>query len=189
MYAWSLTCSPTGSNASLAPPSSTTTSTTSIIPDVPGTYKATLTVTDGFHSLVPLPPSVQPCPQNLPPGQSGQQATVTFVASSDAAFADIKINDASYIVQGLPISQVTNKGNQKDLVKLLRQAVSEIQKGHYCKAVEKLTQAIQRTDGVALRGAPDLNGDGRDWVTNAAAQTAVYADLSEALTAITGRAP
>ena len=162
-----------GSNASLAPLSSTTTSTTSIIPDVPGTYKATLTVNDRFHSPVPLLPSAQ-------------VATVTVVASSDADFADTNINDASHIVQGLPISQVTNKGNQKDLVKLLRQAMSEIQKGHYCKAVEKLNQAILRTDGFPLRNALDLTGDGRDWITNAAAQTAVYADLSAARTAITG---
>jgi DNA-binding transcriptional MocR family regulator len=91
-----------------------------------------------------------------------------------------------FLASALPISQVTNRGNQKDLVKLLRQATSEINKGHYCKAVEKLNQAILRTDGFPLRNALDLKGDGRDWITNAAAQTAVYADLSAALTAITG---
>jgi hypothetical protein len=172
-YVWSLTMKPMGSNASLAPPSSTTTSTTSIVPDVPGTYKVTLTVNDGFHSPVPLLPS-------------GQVATVTVVASSDADFADTNINDASHIVQGLSISQVTSKGNQKDLIKLLRQAESEIQKGHYCKAVEKLNQAISRTDGFPLRNALDVSGEGRDWITDAAAQTAVYADLSAARAAITG---
>ena len=81
---------------------------------------------------------------------------------------------------------MTSKRNQKDLIKLLRQAEREIDKAHYCKAVEKLNLAILRTDGVQLRGKPDPDGDGRDWITDPTAQATIFADLDAARTAITG---
>jgi hypothetical protein len=49
-----------------------------------------------------------------------------------------------------------------------------------------LNQAILRTDGFPLRDALDASGEVRDWITDATAQTAVYANLNAARTAITG---
>ncbi|MEQ1559942.1 MAG: hypothetical protein ABL933_13520 [Methyloglobulus sp.] len=80
-------------------------------------------------------------------------------------------------VNGLPLNQVTNKGNQKDLANILRKAVRNIQNANYCKAVEKLDQAIERTDGCPLRGKPDTKNKTRDWITSCTAQIAVYNNL------------
>ena len=53
------------------------------------------------------------------------------------------------------------------------------------EAINKLQKAILRTDGCELRGAPDDNGPGRDWITECAAQSSVYGTLNSALGALT----
>ena len=42
-----------------------------------------------------------------------------------------------------------------------------------------------RTDGCVLRGDPDGNGPGRDWITDCTAQTEAYNLLTDALDALT----
>ena len=53
------------------------------------------------------------------------------------------------------------------------------------RARDKLQKSIDRTDGCALRGTPDGDGDRRDWITDCAAQTPVYGLLTTALGALT----
>jgi hypothetical protein len=183
-FAWSLTCSPTGSKASLA---SITKSTTSIIPDVPGIYAATLTVTDNFHSLFHSPSLVQPCPTPLPSVQSPQQTTVTFVADTAQLFAVTQIVSANTLVSSLVATQVTTSGNQTAFGNFLSQAVTAIQAGKTADAITKLNNAIQRTNGCAINSppAPDGPGPGMDWVTDCAVQTSLLAYLNAALSALT----
>jgi hypothetical protein len=185
-FAWSLTCSPTGSNAGLAS-SSIPTATTSIIPDVPGTYAATLTVTDSFHFLPPPPSPVQPCPASLPSVQSPQQTTVTFIADTAQLFAVTQIISANKLVSSLVATQVTTSGNQTAFGNFLSQAVTAIQAGKTADAITKLNNAIQRTNGCAINNppAPDGPGPGMDWVTDCAVQTSLLAYLNAALSALT----
>jgi hypothetical protein len=50
--------------------------------------------------------------------------------------------------------------------------------------MELITQAIERTDGCVLRGVVDGGGQGRDWVTDCAAQATLYSSLIMALEAV-----
>ena len=52
-------------------------------------------------------------------------------------------------------------------------------------AIDKLQNAMERTDGCVLRGAPDGNGPARDWITDCDAQEFVYPLLHEALETLT----
>lgn len=47
-----------------------------------------------------------------------------------------------------------------------------------------LEKSIERADGCALRGRPDGNGPGRDWITACEAQVRIYNFLKEALDAL-----
>ncbi len=63
-------------------------------------------------------------------------------------------------------------------------AVKDIRAGDIAGAIDQLNQAISRTDGCALRGAPDGSGPGFDWITDCAAQGPIYDDLTAALNAL-----
>jgi hypothetical protein len=67
----------------------------------------------------------------------------------------------------------------------LSHAVIALQKGKRGEARHEIEHAIARTDGCALRGTPDGNGPGRDWITTCSAQEQVYTPLIAALAAIT----
>ena len=47
-----------------------------------------------------------------------------------------------------------------------------------------IEQALKRTDGCALRGTPDGNGPGMDWITDCPTQLDLYGRLMDALNAI-----
>jgi len=47
-------------------------------------------------------------------------------------------------------------------------------------------QVIERTDGCILRGSPDGNGGGRDWITDCAVHATLHEQLTAALYALTG---
>jgi len=66
-------------------------------------------------------------------------------------------------------------------------AVKALQKSppHTATAIDKIEKAIERTDGCVLRGSPDGNGSGMDWITDCSAQAEVYRLLNEALGALT----
>jgi hypothetical protein len=175
-YAWAITTAPAGS---LAPLSGPTSSTPNFTPDVPGTYTVTLNVSDPYGP--------------------GTADAVVITAGTASDYVVQKIACATNIIGGLSPNQVTNQGNKTALLKLLGNAVAAKQGDHQHSddgedgkggdespdrfnvrmALKKLSQAITRTDGCALRGIPDGNGKERDWITDCAAQLPVYACLKE----------
>jgi len=160
-FAWSFFETPAGSAAAL---SGATTATPSLVPDLPGVYVVRLVVHDGFEPSEP------------------DDVRVTVI--SGAEFAENATMDALELVVALPASSVTTSGNQRALGNFLSQAIEALQIGDLATAQHKLAQAIGRTDGCALRGAPDGNGPGRDWITSCADQQAAYDLLQQALAAI-----
>ncbi len=155
-FSWTITNKPASSTAVISNSSS---AIAAFVPDQPGTYQATLTVSDHIGSGTPVVTTFT--------------ATEVLVPSS----AESKIITAINLVNGLPLNQVTNKGNRKDLANILRKAIRNLQNANYCKAVEKLDQAIERTDGCSLRGKPDTKNKTRDWITSCTAQVTVYNNL------------
>lgn len=88
------------------------------------------------------------------------------------------------IITALPLAAVTTRGNQNALTNFLSQAIVAIQNNHLATARDKVEEAIERTDGCVLRGAPDGSGPGRDWITSCAAQMDIYDLLTAALAAL-----
>lgn len=160
-YAWTLMI-PTTSHAVLDTP---TAPTATFVADVVGNYSATLTVSD--HLGAGMPDAV----------------AITAVSAEDLAQAVIV--DACTILSALSDTAVTTGGNQNALLNSLTQAATALEAGDIEEAINKLTKAIIRTDGCILRGEPDGNGPGRDWVTNCGAQEELYDLLTAALDAIT----
>ena len=157
-FAWSLTSRPPGSSAS---PSNANQLTASFIPDVAGTYIARLTVSD--------------------PVGDGPPDEVRITATTASQYAVTQIQAAASIAVSLPSTAVTTGGNQNALSGFLAAATVALDGGDTAEAIHKLQQAISRTDGCALLGAPDGNGPGRDWVTTCAAQENIYPLLRAAL--------
>ena len=160
-YQWAVTSKPVGSAASLT---NATSAMASITPDVSGTYELTLTVSDFLESGAPV--------------------TVSFVASTAEEFAQVEIIEVSTSVVGLEPAEITTAGNQNAFGNFLTNTMEQIQKGNVDKAIADLEKAIARTDGCALRGAPDGNGAGMDWVTTCEAQASIYDSLVAALEAL-----
>ncbi len=98
---------------------------------------------------------------------------------------EVQILHAGAVIGALTSAQVTTKGNQTALGNFLIQATNDLQKGDVAKAIGKLQEAIGKTDGYALRGAVDVSGPGRDWITDRQAQADVYALLTGAVAALT----
>jgi len=161
-YAWTLISSPAGSTATLT---GADTETPSLTPDMEGLYVVQLAVSDFIGPSLP--------------------DSVEITATNAETFAEIKIQTASEAITGLPPSSVTTKGNQTAINNFLIQATAAIQAGRLTKAQDKLQKAIKRTDGCVLRGEPDGNGPGRDWITDCEAQVEAYNLLNDALAALT----
>jgi hypothetical protein len=157
-YQWTVTSKPVGSAASLT---NATSATASITPDVSGTYELTLMVSDFLEAGTPV--------------------TVSFVASTAEEFSQMQIISVSTVIVALEPAEITTAGNQEAFGNFLTNTMSQIQKGNLNKAIADLEKAIARTDGCALRGSPDGNGAGMDWVTTCDAQASIYNSLVEAL--------
>lgn len=165
-YQWVLTTKPAGSTAVIVSP---TAATASIVPDLPGAYSVTLTPSDFLGA--------------------GTPATATFTASTTQSYIEQRLREASAIAETLSGNDVSSKGNQKDFVKLLQKALKDAQHGRYSKAIKSVDNAIIRTDGVPLRGTPDLAGNSRDWILKPSAQTAIYSRLTQVRNVLNGMLP
>jgi hypothetical protein len=110
---------------------------------------------------------------------------VEVTAVTAGTYASVQILAADQEVASLDPSEVTTAGNQNALLNFLSQALVAIDEGDNAEAIQKLEKAIQRTDGCALRGSPDGNGPGRDWISTCDAQAPVYQALTDALDALT----
>lgn len=160
-FSWTLVA-PEGSLASL---SAESTAQPSFTPDAPGTYTATLVVSDPFG------------------GASADSVVVMAITAEQ--FAAEQIVNALNTVGGLTTEQWAARGHRQALQNYLTQALAALQIGDVDEAGSKLRQAIERTDGCALRGSPDGNGSGRDWVTDCSAQMTLHEQLTTALDALT----
>jgi hypothetical protein len=159
-FSWTL-AAPVGSVAALA---GATDPIASVVPDVPGSYVATLTVSDPFGGI------------------SSATVTVSVISGNDyAAAAILKALDA---LRGLRLDQVTTRGNRTAMQNFLVQALAAIEAGDFAEARSKVAAAIERTDGCPLRQAPDGNGPERDWIVDCEAQAVVFDLLRDALAAI-----
>ena len=161
-FLWSLSSAHAGSTATL---SGATSATAFLTLDVGGQYEVALVVNDFI-------------------GPSEADTVVITAATADT-FAEIQIESGNETLVLLPPETVTTGGNQEALTAFLSQTTVAIQTENLQLAVIQLERAIARTDGCALRGAPDGNGPGRDWITDCDAQAEVYGSLTEALAAIT----
>jgi len=161
-FAWAITSAPGGSLAAL---NGVDTGTPDFVPDLEGSYVVELTVSD------PIGP--------------GAPDEVEIMATAAEEFAEIQIVDADEVIVLIPLEDVTTEGNQTALTKFLQQAMTAILEDDIEAAIDKLEKSILRTDGCVLRGSPDLNGKGRDWITDCAAQTEAYDLLTSALDALT----
>jgi hypothetical protein len=160
-FSWTL-AAPAGSVAALA---GATNPIASFIPDEPGSYVATLMVSDPFG------------------GVSAATVTVSVITGQD--YAATAILDALRTLRGLRLDQVTTRGNRTAMQNFLVQALAAIDAGDLAEARSKVTAAIERTDGCALRHTPDGNGPERDWITDCEAQAVLFDLLSAALAAMT----
>jgi hypothetical protein len=158
IYEWMISAAPIGSVAGLI---GANTVNPMFVPDVDGVYTVTLVVRD----------SIGP----------GAPDSLTVTSTNASTFAQIQIVVAVNIIKDLTGAQVTNQGNQNALTNFLSQAIQALALGDIAEAIQKLKNAIMRTDGCALRGEPDGNGSGRDWITDCAAQSPTYLALKAAL--------
>ena len=160
-FSWTL-AAPAGSMAALA---GATGAIATFMPDEPGNYVATLTVIDPFG------------------GVSAASVTVSVITGED--YAATAILNALRTLRGLRLDQVTTRGNRTAMQNFLVQALAAIEAGDLAEAKSKVAAALERTDGCALRQAPDGNGPERDWIVDCEAQAVVFDLLSAALAAIT----
>ena len=160
-YQWSFASKPVGSTATFSSPNMPS---TTFAADVPGVFVARLTVSD--------------------PMGAGEPDDVQITVATPSHYAVVKLHSAGDIVEELPLPDVTNRGNQNAVMEFLADATAALNAGNLAGARHKIEQAIERTDGCALRGLPDPNGQGRDWIITCAAQGLVYPLLVDALSAI-----
>jgi hypothetical protein len=162
LYSWSISSAPDGSTASPAPPTSIT---PLLIPNVEGQYVVELLVSDFIGPSEP--------------------DTVVITATDVSTFPELQIEAGNTQIVSLQPESVTTGGNQQALTNYLAQATVALQSENTTQAANRLEQAIARTDGCALRGSPDGNGPGRDWITDCDSQEGIYAALTSVLAAIT----
>jgi PKD domain len=156
-FSWTLAI-PAGSSAALTDQLSPMPMFT---PDVPGDYVATLTVSDPF-------------------GATSAPASVVVSAIWPGNYAQTQVVYALNMIGRLTSAQVTTRGNQNAMQQHLGQVLAALRAGDAVTALDKLMKTIERTDGCVLRGAPDGEGEGRDWITDWDAQARVYQLLMSA---------
>ena len=153
-FSWSFVQTPTGSTATLT---GAGTDMPSFVPDLPGGYVVQLVVSDPFGDSAP------------------DTVTITVITGEDCA--ENALTETLDFVANLPPDRVTTKGNQEAFTGFLSQAIRAIQRDDIDGALRKIGNALERTDGCTLRGGPDGNGTGRDWITDCGDQAVVFALL------------
>lgn len=160
-FQWTISTAPAGSIAALT---NANAPMASLTPDVDGIYELALDVSDAIGL--------------------GTPDTAQITATTAETFSEVQIVTADVVVVGLSAGQVTTSGNQNALSNFLDQAVAAIQEGDIPEAIDKLEKALTRTDGCILRGSPDGNGKGRDWIIDCSVQLELYDLLNAARSAL-----
>ncbi len=153
-YLWQIFSGPDESQATIKDETSTS---ASIVPDVPGEYVVSLTVNDGTENSAP--------------------SFVSIVAVSYNDALTLTLQDAIVAVKSIPKKQFRCKRMRKILTKLLNINMLLANRGRYKVAYMQLSYGIMRKlDGCERNGCPDRN----DWIRNCDAQGQVYPILIEA---------
>jgi hypothetical protein len=156
-FSWTLV-TPPGSAAVLDAPFSPT---PSFRADVPGTFLATLVVSDGQADSAPA------------------SVAVTATARPDPLPAALSAAVAA--VNGIADASLKNANQRNALTAKLQAAVALAEQGAVSDAIAKLEQDVrQKTNGCSLTGAPDRN----DWITSCAEQRAFEAAITAMVTAL-----
>jgi len=161
-FSWSFVAVPAGSAATLT----TNGSDATFVPDLAGTYSVQLVVDDGTVGSAP-------------------DVADVFVITADAAATDAT-DGAIDEVLALPGGDFQAPGHQNAFANILQDAIDAIAAGDVAEAINLIEKVISRTDGCALRGSPDGNGPGRDFILDCDAQDQVYPVLVDALAFLTG---
>ncbi len=161
-FSWSFVAVPAGSAATLT----TNGSDATFVPDLAGTYSVQLIVDDGTVGSAP-------------------DVADVFVVTADAAATDAT-DEAIDEVLALPGGDFQAPGHQNAFANILQDAIDAIAAGDVAEAINLIENVISRTDGCALRGSPDGNGPGRDFILDCDAQDQVYPVLVDALAFLTG---
>lgn len=161
IFSWQVKSKPANGNAFLIGP---TTSSPSITPDLAGAYELELTVNDGFADSTP------------------DSVSVTVISGEE--FAEMQLMDANAIINSLSTLDFDAAGHQHSFTNLISQVINFIQQGNTSNAISRLSDLISRTDGCALRGAPDATGQGKDWISDCSAQNTLYPVLVAAQEAL-----
>jgi hypothetical protein len=156
-YEWSLVAFPTGSSASIADP---TAETTTLTPDVAGTYQIDLIVSDGLAD--------------------SEIASVMVVATTAEGELVEALEAAIDMVNALDPTTFKNKALQKNMAKHIAQALAHVDNGKFQAARNKLEAVLRKTDGCAASGSPDPN----DWIVDCGAQSQVQPLIAEAIALI-----
>ena len=167
-YSWQLETTPTSSTALL---SSSSTAQSGFIADLEGAYVVGLVVNDGFAD------------------SAADSVTISAIASGE--FAQMELMDANDVVNQIPDETLSSPGHSQSMTNDLSIVVNFIQNDQVAQALKQLGKLIERTDGCALRGAPDSAGQGSnsnaaDWVTDCAEQIPLYEELKNAEAALLG---
>jgi hypothetical protein len=142
------------------------------IPDIPGMYTAELIVNDGYVD--------------------SQPDWIDVLVSTVGDYASGEIGDSVVSVSELPISGVTNTGNQTALEQLLKLAWKQVSDERIGQAIRTLKQALEQTDGCILRGEPDIGHEpgspvppyARDTVLDCVEQVMIYNQILSAIEAL-----
>jgi hypothetical protein len=153
-YSWSLT-SPAGSAAYLVDHTSIR---PVFVPDVAGSYVATLVVNDGFINST--------------------SDSVTITATAMAHEIVQKLNAAIDCINSIPLDHFKNRNMRKTLTNKLNVVIEDVGRGYYEDALNKLEHDIlQKLDGCATEGAPDKN----DWIIKCVSQVCGYQLIRDAI--------
>ena len=112
----------------------------------------------------------------------------SFLISVRQVFALTQMQQACDFIAGLDPSQFDAKGHQMSMQNACAGIVRFLQQGNVAQAKRHLESLIERTDGVALRGAVDPKGAGQphaaDFIVDPQAQGPLYTLLTDALSVL-----
>ncbi len=154
-YSWTLT-TPSESSSVLSDP---LIATPSFVPDIEGTYEATLIVNDTVADSIPDSVIITVVPIVTATTETVEETIAAIAAMDTDVFSNPNIGNA-----------LTNK---------LNSILDMIAIGEYQQALDKLyNDILPKTDGCALRGTPDK----QDWIEDCVAQEEVYVYVQDIIT-------
>lgn len=156
-YAWTFTQQPSGSTAQLL---SATVAQPQFTADKAGDYLIRLEVSDG---------------------QANASDDTTIHVQTVAEFALDALNATMQALALTPDSALDTPGHRNALNNDLGQATNDVVRGKWKQARQKIEKALARLDGCYLRGTPDGNGNGADWIVDCGYQTDPYFLLNSIL--------